>query len=247
MIKEQRKKKRKFRKFLKISGTVLVVLAIAFLIAFKLFTVEKVEVEGNVIYDEETIKNAVLYDDYSWNSLYVFVKYKFIKTKEIPFIDTMAISLKNPHTLHIKVYEKGRLGYAYIPEMDMNAYFDKDGLVVETSEEKINDVPMINGIKCEKVQLYEKLPIDEDDLREILTLTQSLKRNKMVPESITYGVPDEPVVSYGNIEVVIGDTSSLTQKLARLEAIMPSLEGMSGTLHLEDWSEESTNIVFDKK
>ena len=60
-------------------------------------------------------------------------------------------------------------------------------------------------------------------------------------------MPDEPVVSYGNIEVVIGDTSSLTQKLARLEAIMPSLEGMSGTLHLEDWSEESTNIVFDKK
>ena len=109
MIKEQRKKKKKFVKILKILFTIIFILAIAFLIAFKVFTVENVEVEGNVLYDEETIKNAVLYDDYSWNSLYVFVKYKFIKTKEIPFIDTMAISLKNPHTLHIKVYEKGRL------------------------------------------------------------------------------------------------------------------------------------------
>ena len=247
MIKEQRKKKKKFVKILKILFTIIFILAIAFLIAFKVFTVENVEVEGNVLYDEETIKNAVLYDDYSWNSLYVFIKYKFIKTKEIPFIDTMAISLKNPHTLHIKVYEKGRLGYVYVPEMGINAYFDKDGLVVETSEEKINDVPMINGIDCKKVELYEKLPIDDDNLRDILTLTQSLKRNKMVPESITYGVKNEPVVSYGNVFVVIGDTTSLTQKIARLEAIMPSIEGQNGTLHLEDWSEESTNIVFDRK
>lgn len=247
MIKEQRKKKKKFVKILKILFTIIFILAIAFLIAFKVFTVENVEVEGNVLYDEETIKNAVLYDDYSWNSLYVFVKYKFIKTKEIPFIDTMAISLKNPHTLHIKVYEKGRLGYVYVPEMGINAYFDKDGLVVETSEEKINDVPMINGIDCKTVELYEKLPIDDDNLRDILTLTQSLKRNKMVPESITYGVKNEPVVSYGNVMVVIGDTTALTQKIARLEAIMPSIEGQNGTLHLEDWSEESTNIVFDRK
>ena len=27
---------------------------------------------------------------------------------------------------------------------------------------------------------------------------------------------------------------------------MPSLDGLSGTLHLENWTEETTNIVFDK-
>lgn len=247
MIKEERKRQRKIKRFFKMFGITLTVLAVAFLIAFKLFTVQAVEVEGNVLYDEETIRKAVLNDEYSWNSLYVFIKYKFIKTEEIPFIDTMGISLKNPHTLHIKVYEKGRLGYTYISDMELNAYFDKDGLVVETSEEKINDVPMIKGIECSAVELYEKLPIDEDELRELLTLTQSLKRSKLVPESITYGVENDPVLSYGNIEVVVGDTSSLTQKITRLEAIMPSLSERSGTLHLEDWSEESTNVVFDQK
>lgn len=247
MIKEERKKKRKLIKFFKGLGILLAILAIAFLIAFKLFTVKTVEVEGNVLYDEQIIQNAVLNDEYSWNSLYVFIKYKFIKTDEIPFIDKMGISLKNPHTLHIKVYEKGRLGYVYVADIGLNAYFDKDGLVVETSEEKISDVPMIMGIECEKVELYEKLPIDDDDLRDILTLTQSLKRSNLVPESITYGVKNDPLVSYGNIEVVIGDTSLLTQKIARLEAIMPSLSERHGTLHLEDWTEESTNVVFDQK
>ena len=51
---------------------------------------------------------------------------------------------------------------------------------------------------------------------------------------------------YGNVSVIIGDTTKLTRKIERLKAIMPSLEGQSGTLHLESWTEETTNIVFDK-
>jgi len=37
-----------------------------------------IEVEGNRLYDSEVIEKAVLNDDFSWNSLYVFVKYKFV-------------------------------------------------------------------------------------------------------------------------------------------------------------------------
>ena len=39
----------------------------------------------------------------------------------------------------------------------------------------------------------------------------------------------------------------LTKKIERLSAIMPAIDKMSGTLHLESWTEESTNIVFDKE
>ena len=56
---------------------------------------------------DETIENVVLNDKYSWNSLYVFAKYRFKKPESIPFVDTMDITLKSPHKLHIKVYEKG--------------------------------------------------------------------------------------------------------------------------------------------
>ena len=53
----------------------IAVLAILFLIALKLFTVKKVVVEGNELYDQKTIEDAVLNDKYSWNSLYVYLKY----------------------------------------------------------------------------------------------------------------------------------------------------------------------------
>ncbi len=247
MIKEKRKRKRRFVRFLKIFLVLILILGIAMLIVLNVFTVKKVDIEGNKLYDQTIIEKAVLNDDYSWNSLYVFIKYKFVDTQDIPFIDTMDISLEDPHTLKINVYEKGMMGYLYIPGINENAYFDKDGIVVETSSDVIDGVPKIEGIDCEKVVLYEKLPIKEGQLKSILNLTQNLKRKNLQPDSIVYGGEYEPELQYKNISVLIGDTSFLTLKVDRLEAIMPSLEGLSGTLHLESWTEENTNIVFDKK
>lgn len=60
MIKEKRKKKKRFLHFLKILSIIIIVLALLFLIALKLFTVKQVEVDGNVLYDDETIENVVL-------------------------------------------------------------------------------------------------------------------------------------------------------------------------------------------
>ena len=221
MIREERRKKRKKKNILSIILGVLIVFALAAVIVVSVFKVKDVEVEGNQLYDSKVIEKAVLNDDYSWNSLYVFVKYKFVATKKIPFIDTMEISLKNPQTLHIKVYEKGIMGYLYIPSINENAYFDKDGFVVETSSKVIDGTPQILGIDCDKVVLYEKLPIGSAKLREILTLTQSLKRNSLIPDSITYGGVNEPELAYGDIKVQMGDLNLLTQKVERLAKIKP--------------------------
>ena len=246
MIKEKRRKARKRKKIAIALLIILLLLAAAALIVIKVFRVEKVEVEGNELYDAKVIEKAVLNDKYSWNSLYVFLKYRFVDTKKVPFVDTMEITLKDPQTLHIKVYEKGIMGYLYISSIDENAYFDKDGLVVETSSKVIDGTPQIIDIDCDKVVLYEKLPIGNAKLREILTLTQALKRNSLIPDSITYGVANEPLLAYGKIKVEMGSLELLTQKVERLAKIKPNLEGMDGTLHLENWTEETTNIVFDK-
>ena len=246
MIKEERRKKKRRKISLTVILGVLIVLAIAALIIMKVFRVRNVEVEGNKLYDSKMIEDTVLNDEYSWNSLYVFLKYRFTDPKSIPFVDTMEITLKNPHTLHITVYEKGIVGYIFIPSINENAYFDKDGFVVETSSDVIPDIPMIQGINCDQVVLYEQLPIDGDTLKELLSLTQTLKKYNLIPDSITYGVDNAPVLTYGSIQVMIGDTTQLTPKIERVSKIMPNLEGLSGVLHMENWTENTTNIVFDK-
>ena len=239
MIKEERRRKKRRKIGLYILLILILLIAAGVFTVMNVFTVENVVVEGN--------ENMVLNDEYSWNSLYVDLKYRFVDIGEVPFVDTMEVSLDNPHTVHIKVYEKGMLGYLYINSIGQNAYFDKDGFVVETSTEVIDGVPKITGISCEEVVLYEKLQLENSDiLRDLLNLTQTLKKYNLLPDEIQYDSNMEPVLYYGTIQVKIGSEDNLSQKVVRLSIILPQLDGLSGTLHLETWTPETTDIIWDR-
>ena len=247
MIKIGRRRKKRRKIGLYILLILILLIAAGVFIVMNVFTVENVVVEGNELYSSTQIENMVLNDEYSWNSLYVDLKYRFVDIGEVPFVDTMEVSLDNPHTVHIKVYEKGMLGYLYINSIGQNAYFDKDGFVVETSTEVIDGVPKITGISCEEVVLYEKLQLENSDiLRDLLNLTQTLKKYNLLPDEIQYDSNMEPVLYYGTIQVKIGSEDNLSQKVVRLSIILPQLDGLSGTLHLETWTPETTDIIWDR-
>ena len=247
MIKEERRRKKRRKIGLYILLILILLIAAGVFIVMNVFTVENVVVEGNELYSSTQIENMVLNDEYSWNSLYVDLKYRFVDIGEVPFVDTMEVSLDNPHTVHIKVYEKGMLGYLYINSIGQNAYFDKDGFVVGTSTEVIDGVPKITGISCEEVVLYEKLQLENSDiLRDLLNLTQTLKKYNLLPDEIQYDSNMEPVLYYGTIQVKIGSEDNLSQKVVRLSIILPQLDGLSGTLHLETWTPETTDIIWDR-
>ena len=247
MIKEERRRKKRRKIGLYILLILILLIAAGVFTVMNVFTVENVVVEGNELYSSTQIENMVLNDEYSWNSLYVDLKYRFVDIGEVPFVDTMEVSLDNPHTVHIKVYEKGMLGYLYINSIGQNAYFDKDGFVVETSTEVIDGVPKITGISCEEVVLYEKLQLENSDiLRDLLNLTQTLKKYNLLPDEIQYDSNMEPVLYHGTIQVKIGSEDNLSQKVVRLSIILPQLDGLSGTLHLETWTPETTDIIWDR-
>lgn len=259
MIKEKRRKQRLFKKLLIALLVFMILTVIAVFVVINVFVVKNVKVEGNKLYDEQLITETVLNDEYSWNSLYVLLKYTFVDTKDVPFIDAMEVKLVDPQTLKIKVYEKGMLGYLYIPTIGENAYFDKDGFVVEISTRIIENVPRIEGISCDEVVLYEKLPINNQKLREILTLTlalqraefkselaQVLMRENLTPDIIHFGLEQSPVVSYENTEVWLGSIELLTEKVKHLLGIYPSINGMPGVLHMENWDEQSGIPKFEK-
>ena len=247
MIKEERRRKKRRKIGLYILLILILLIAAGVFIVMNVFTVENVVVEGNELYSSTQIENMVLNDEYSWNSLYVDLKYRFVDIGEVPFVDTMEVSLDNPHTVHIRVYEKGMLGYLYINSIGQNAYFDKDGFVVETSTEVIDGVPKITGISCEEVVLYEKLQLENSDiLRDLLNLTQTLKKYNLLPDESQYDSNMEPVLYYGTIQVKIGSEDNLSQKVVRLSIILPQLDGLSGTLHLETWTPETTDIIWDR-
>lgn len=247
MIREKRKRKKKRKLFGLAFLTFLLLLAIAALVIVKVFTVEKVVVTGNEHYEDAVISEWVLNDEYSWNTLYVYLKYRFSEPEEIPFVDTMEITMKIPHTIEIHVYEKGLLGYVQLSSLGQNAYIDKDGFVVETSSEIIEGVPRISGLSVDSVVLYEKLPVKSKSvLKNLLTLTQTLKKYGLVPDHIVYGADKTYSLEYGYVRVLLGTAENFSEKILRLSYILPELEDLSGTLHLENWTENTTDITFEK-
>lgn len=247
MIKENRKRKKHRRIGWTIFLVFILLIALGVFVVFTVFTVEDVVVEGNELYSDHQIRTMVLNDKYSDNSLYVLCKYSLIDTGEVPFVDTMEVSLDNPHTVRIKVYEKGILGCFYIDSIGQYAYFDKDGFVVETSTEIIEDVPRVTGITCNEVTLYEKLSLEDSRvLDHLLELTQTLNKYELLPQEIHYTDKKQPELTYDSIIVIVGSDDYLSQKVVRLSTILPQLYGLTGKLHLEDWTPETTGIHFEK-
>ena len=59
-------------------GKLIIMLAVVAAIVFGVaifFKVNTIEVQGNTVYSSEQIEQLVLNDEYSWNSLYVLLKY----------------------------------------------------------------------------------------------------------------------------------------------------------------------------
>lgn len=255
MIREQRREiqrqKKKRRNWKIAMCTLFLLVLIGIVLVTKVYTVENVHVVGNELYTDEQIEEIVLSDEHSWSTLYVYLKYRFFYTQELPFVDSLKISINHttPHELQVEVYEKGILGYLYISSIDQNAYFDKDGFVVETSQEVIKNVPEIQGLTCDSVVLYEKLPLKEPRaLKNLLALTQLLEKYDIPAKRIEYEETAGTMTVISNkITINVGNADNMAQKIMRLQYILPKLEGKKGTLHLENWTSETTDIIFDPK
>ncbi|MCC8029109.1 MAG: cell division protein FtsQ/DivIB [Lachnospiraceae bacterium] len=247
MRKKRRKQQR--RRFLRVFLPVLILIAVlAVIMVWKVFVVDEVEIVGNEIYSDEQIESWALDDEYSWNSLYVVLKNRLQKQEDIPFVDTIDISLASPSKIRITVTEKGVLGYIYIPTLGQNAYFDQDGFVIELSTDVIEGTMKISGLSVKRAELYEKLDLEDSSiLKMLLSLTQLLKKYDRVPELI-YVKDDDILLSYGSIQVNLGTGSSLNEKILRMDEILSRLldEGRVGTLHLDTWSQSGTDIYFKK-
>lgn len=223
----------------------LLLLLLLCLAAVAVFRIRTVEVVGNSYYTSEEIENMVISDSYSSNSLYLYLKFRYFHTEEIPFVDKIEVSLLSVGRVRIRVYEKSLIGY--VSYMGANLYFDKDGIVVESSSEVREDVPKITGLSFHSQTLYQKLGVEDDQVfSTILNVTQLLNKHDLYPDQIEFKKNSELQLYFGDVKVALGKGEQLEEKVGRLKQFLPKLEGESGTLHMENYSEDSSIVSFKR-
>lgn len=227
-----------------IAAAVLLLLGAAGAWIWRYYRVTTVYVEGSVHYTNEEIVDLVMTGRFGENSLYLALKYKNRGIDNVPFVETMDVDILAPDTIRITVYEKAMAGY--IEYLGRYMYFDKDGVIVETSEQRTAGIPQVTGLSFDHVIMYEKLPVENPEIFEdILDITQLLNKYEIQADKIQFDKSMHKTLYFGDARVSLGSNDDIGEKIMRLKTILPELEGKKGLLRMDNYSEEMKNITFE--
>lgn len=223
----------------------LISLVGAYIYIINNYTVTTVHVEGNIHYTNEEIMEMVMGGRYGNNSLLLSLKYRDKGIDDVPFIETMDVTIEAKDTIRITVYEKALAGY--VSYLGRYVYFDKDGIVVETSEDETQGIPQVTGLKFDHVILHEPLPVENPEVfEEVLNITQQLDKYDLSVDKIYFDADYQVTLLFGDARIALGDSRDIDEKIMKLQYILPDLVGKSGTLDMREYSEDTKSYSFEQ-
>lgn len=209
------------------------------------FRITSVMVEGNIHYSTDQITEMVMNSDFSNNSVFLSMQYHNKSITDVPFVERIDVSVVDRQTVKITVYEKALAGY--VQYLGSYMYFDKDGIVVESSNVLTPGIPEVSGLKFNHVVLHEVLPVENEEIfQEILNITNLLNKHGLSATKIQFDSLYDVSLHFGKVRVIMGEDADMDQIIMHLTGILPHLEGKSGVLHMENFSESNKDITFEE-
>ena len=208
------------------------------------YNITTIYVEGSIHYTNEEVIAMVMNGGYTNNSLLLSFRYRDKSISGVPFVEKMDVSVLDPHTVKIDVYEKALAGY--VEYLDRYMYFDREGIIVESSDEKTPGIPQVTGLSYDHVVLHEPLPVDDPDIfRQILNITQLVNKYSLSADRIYFGSDGALTLYFENVKASLGTGINLEEKIMRLQYMIPELSGKKGTIRMENYTEETKSVTFE--
>lgn len=209
------------------------------------FNVTSVEFEGTDRYGDDELYSYIFGENTTLNTLKLSHDLKNASKVMIPFIETYEVEIEYPSTVKVVLYEKSIVACVLYKENYM--YFDKDGIVVESSHGYDLSVPIVDGLKFESIILYSPLPVKSDKVFDIiLNMSQSLAKTGVHPDRIHFNEDLTMVMYFDEVKIMLGSGDGIARKIDTVKELLPELAGQAGTLHLENYKEGDSYILFKK-
>ena len=112
----------------------------------------------------------------------------------------------------------------------------------------LTDVTRIIGLTDQKLTVGRAVPVSDNSVfSTIQALSRLISKFGIRPDKIVFDSDQNITLYYndGKIKIMLGKDTLLEDKVSKAAAILPQLSGMEGTLHLEGYTEDTVNIVFD--
>lgn len=234
-------KRNNFRKRILVFVVMLICVAVIFW-AYNSFRLETVSFEGLTRYTEEQFRER-LESNFFMTITPIFAISDRIEQKEIPFIEAYEIFYVDENTARVIVHEKRIIGCVLI--MGRYMYFDKDGIVVESSTERIEGIPMITGLEFQEIALYKKLQIQKQGLyNTILQLTKLIEKNALFVQEISFDSNYEVTLFCDGIVVELGKKENYDETLNALQGILQKVQTRTGSLDMRNYSQDNEDVIL---
>ena len=246
-MKKQRTKKQKILWAAAAAG----VLMLAALLSVR---VREVRIQGSQYYSQEALEQQLFPGFWDRSPLVVWIRQKTGTHPEIPFVERYTVRLTGLTSVQVTVYEKSMMGYVEFSGSYL--YFDKDGLIVESSQERYGTLPRITGLDFDYAVLGQTLPVkDPVVFTEIQQISQYLAEQEVdwggesrklgeLMDQISFDGAGRITCCFGEIQVYLGTPESLEGKLREMKDILPKLYGRAGTLYLDTYQENQRDPSY---
>ena len=219
---------------------VLVILALA-------FRVTKISVEGNTFYSEETVASEVCSTVLDRNTITAFIKNSLGFTAKLPYVREYEISYPSIREIHIKLYEKSII--AGISYMNQYIYFDKDGTVLRSTKEELEDIPLFETKSVTTFTLYEKVNMEDGSLlKQILNLANLFQHYEVEWDKVVFDEENAANLYAGKIRVSLGRKESYDEEISALSSVLATAreQNLSGRIDMTNYRVKG-DIIFKRR
>lgn len=223
----------------------VVLLAGAGIASYKLIKVEAIEIEGLVRQESSVVIDSIFADNKEKSVIKLLIDMKFKSKSRIPYVETYDIEFDGLNKIKVTVYEKSIV--AYVKCMGTNWYFDKDGIVTESTDELIEGIPIITGFDYDFIIVDEKIPLENEKIFDILLeLTQLINEYPIEVDRINIDKQQSIRLYMGNVRVELGDGANLNEKILYLNDIARTMEDVPGVLDMSHYDENNRGYTFKR-
>lgn len=219
-------------------------IAVAAAVLLGLFRIHTVELYGSSRYEPDQIKNDLITDFWTENTLYFAWKYReAVSDPKAPYLESIQAKVLTPGKVRLTVKEKTLTGY--VQYAGNNVYFDRDGEVLEITDSVYGDVPLVTGVTMGEPVLYQRLPMENAaQMGAMLKIAALLTQEGFMPDNISFDENLNITLTIDGITVKLGQNDYLDEKVANLVNIYPQIQGKTGTLNMDSFTGKNEDISF---
>lgn len=210
-------------KFL-ILGFFLLFLAVAGMAIAKSCKLENIEIYGNSRYTAAEMEQLLVTEPTDSITFLFWLRGRLEGFQSIPFIEKVEVDMAGRNSVLVTVHEKRVTGC--VEQMGSYLYFDREGIIVESTKEHFKDIPLVTGLKFSKVVQGEKMEVQREGLfQTILNLARLIEKQELDVSEINFNMDYEITLFTEGCEVLLGKKENYDEEMAILKSVLNSSQG----------------------